>query len=148
MSSFRGTAAPLSALLTGVALLLLGTGLLNTLLSVRAVQNGLDSTLLGLVMSAYFVGFILGTFLSPVMIRRVGHIRTFACCAAVAASTSSPVSAISLAGSMKPGLQSTGLSSTTNAMVGMRSCCPCANTQSTMVPEAVYMVFPPAPGKL
>ncbi|ULQ46512.1 MFS transporter [Flagellatimonas centrodinii] len=87
MSSFRGTAAPLSALLTGVALLLLGTGLLNTLLSVRAVQNGLDSTLLGLVMSAYFVGFILGTFLSPVMIRRVGHIRTFACCAAVAAST-------------------------------------------------------------
>ncbi len=70
----------------GVALLLLGTGLLNTLLSVRAVQNGMGSTLLGLVMSAYFVGFILGTFAAPWAIRRMGHIRCFACCAALASS--------------------------------------------------------------
>lgn len=86
MTALHHSARPLSPLLTGVALLLLGTGLLNTLLSVRAVQNGMGSTLLGLVMSAYFVGFILGTFLAPWAIRRMGHIRTFACCAALASS--------------------------------------------------------------
>jgi MFS family permease len=86
MPPFHQAARALSPLMIGVALLLLGTGLLNTLLAVRAQMAGLSSTLLGLVMSAYFVGFILGTYLAPHMIRRVGHIRSFAICAAVAAS--------------------------------------------------------------
>lgn len=86
MTSFHQAARAVSPLMLGVGLLLLGTGLLNTLLAVRAQLSGMGSTLLGLVMSAYFVGFILGTYLSPRMIRRVGHIRSFAICAAVAAS--------------------------------------------------------------
>jgi MFS family permease len=86
MPHFRQAAHALSPLMMGVGLLLLGTGLLNTLLAVRAQLAGMGSTLLGLVMSAYFVGFIVGTYLAPRMIRRVGHIRSFAICAAVAAS--------------------------------------------------------------
>ncbi len=77
--------APISSLLSGVALLLLGNGLLNTLLTLRGVAEGYSTSMLGLIMSGYFVGFLLGTWLATPLVRRIGHIRAFACCAALAA---------------------------------------------------------------
>jgi MFS family permease len=77
---------PISSLLSGIALLLLGNGLLNTLLTLRGVHEGYSTTMLGLVMSGYFVGYLLGTWINTPLIRRVGHIRAFAFFAAVAAS--------------------------------------------------------------
>lgn len=77
--------APISSLLSGVALLLLGNGLLNTLLTLRGVAEGYSTTMLGLIMSGYFVGFLLGTWLATPLVKRIGHIRAFACCAALAA---------------------------------------------------------------
>ena len=71
------TIIPLTSLFTGVALLLLGSGLLGTLLGVRGSLEGFGDQVLGLVMSAYFLGFFLGTFLAPPVIRRMGHIRAF-----------------------------------------------------------------------
>jgi MFS family permease len=76
---------PLTALLAGVALLLAGSGLLGTLLAVRGSQEGMTDATLGLIMSGYFVGFFLGTFTAPPLIRRLGHIRAFTFCAALAA---------------------------------------------------------------
>ena len=78
---------PISSLLSGVALLLLGNGLLNTLLTLRGVAEGYSTGMLGLIMSGYFVGFLLGTWLAIPLVRRVGHIRAFAFCAALAAIT-------------------------------------------------------------
>jgi MFS family permease len=78
---------PISSLLGGVALLLLGNGLLNTLLTLRGVAEGYSTGMLGLIMSGYFVGFLLGTWLAIPLVRRVGHIRAFAFCAALAAIT-------------------------------------------------------------
>ena len=69
---------PLTALLAGVALLLMGSGLLGTLLAVRGGLEGFDERTLGLVMSGYFAGFFLGTFAAPPLIRRIGHVRAFA----------------------------------------------------------------------
>ncbi|MFH1600504.1 MAG: MFS transporter [Pseudomonadota bacterium] len=69
---------PLAALLAGVALLLAGSGLLGTLLAVRGGIEGFDDRTLGLVMSGYFAGFFVGTFLAPPLVRRIGHVRTFA----------------------------------------------------------------------
>lgn len=77
--------APVSSLLGGVALLLLGHGLLNTLLTLRGVAEGYSTGLIGLLMSGYFAGFLIGTWLAPSLIRRVGHIRTFSFYAALAA---------------------------------------------------------------
>jgi len=77
---------PVSALLFGVALLLAGNGLFGTLLGVRGVIEGYSGRLLGLVMSAYFAGFLLGTYINPGIVARVGHIRAFAIFAALAAS--------------------------------------------------------------
>ena len=78
---------PLAALLAGVALLLMGSGLLGTLLAVRGRIEGFDDQTLGLVMSAYFVGFFLGTYAAPGLIQRIGHIRAFAFYAALCAAT-------------------------------------------------------------
>lgn len=74
----------LSTLLSGVALLVVGVGLLFSVLGLRAGLADFSSITLGLVTSAYFVGFVLGTYLCPVMIRRVGHIRAFAAMASLA----------------------------------------------------------------
>ncbi len=81
----RTLLAPIASLLGGVALLLLGHGLLNTLLTLRGVAEGYSTGLLGLLMSVYFLGYLGGTWVAPSLIRRVGHIRAFACCAALAA---------------------------------------------------------------
>ncbi len=76
---------PIVALLLGVALLLLGTGLLNTLLALRGGLEGYGDGTLGMVMAGYFVGFFVGTWLALPVIHRIGHIRTFALCAAIGA---------------------------------------------------------------
>jgi len=75
---------PLAALLLAVLLLIAGSGLLGTLLAVRGSLAGITAATLGLVMSAYFVGFLVGTWTGPPLIRRVGHIRAFAIGAALA----------------------------------------------------------------
>ncbi len=74
----------LSSLLVGVGLLVVGVGLLFSVLGLRAGLAQFSSTTVGLVTSAYFVGFVLGTFVCPLMIRRVGHIRAFAAMASLA----------------------------------------------------------------
>ena len=63
---------------------MVGIGLLFTALGLRAGLMDYPVSVTGLVMSAYFVGFILGTFVCPAIIRRAGHIRAFAAMASVA----------------------------------------------------------------
>ncbi|MCB1962117.1 MAG: MFS transporter [Rhodocyclaceae bacterium] len=74
----------IAALLSGIALLLLGVGLLNTLLALRGALEGFSDSQLGMLGSSYFVGFLIGTFLCPRLIQRMGHIRAFAFFTAVA----------------------------------------------------------------
>ena len=75
---------PIIALLLGASLLLLGSGLLNTLLAIRGGLEAYPDDTMGLIMSGYFVGFFVGTFIALPLIQRVGHIRAFTCCAALA----------------------------------------------------------------
>jgi MFS family permease len=65
-------------------ILVLGNGLLSTLLGIRGSIEGLSEQSIGLVMSAYFFGFLLSSFFCPKLIARVGHIRTFAALASMA----------------------------------------------------------------
>ncbi len=78
---------PIGALLLGVALLLLGNGLLNTLLALRGSMEGYNDSLMGFIMSGYFVGFFMGTFIALPLVNRIGHIRAFAFCAALTSCT-------------------------------------------------------------
>lgn len=82
----RQTITTLSALLLSVGILLLGSGLQGTLLAVRGNLEGFPPSMIGMMMSGYFAGFIAGCVLGPHIVRRVGHIRAFSVFAAVAAS--------------------------------------------------------------
>jgi MFS family permease len=76
-----------TALLLSVAALLLGNGLLGTLLIVRAGQEGFSSGAISAMMSFYFAGFTIGALMLPRIIVFVGHVRTFAGFAAIASMT-------------------------------------------------------------
>jgi MFS family permease len=65
-------------LLTGVLLLMVGNGVQGSLLGIRGTLEDFDTFQLSIVMSAYFLGFLLGSWRAPAMIRRVGHVRVFA----------------------------------------------------------------------
>ncbi len=71
------------ALLAGFGILMLGDGLQGTLLPVRAGLAGFSATLTGLIMSAFYVGFLLGSLTTPWLTVRVGHVRVFAAFAAI-----------------------------------------------------------------
>jgi len=75
---------PLASLLSGLAMLVVGTGLLFAAIGAQAGSAKFSGLVTGLVMSAYFAGFVYGTYACPLMIRRVGHIRAFATLASVA----------------------------------------------------------------
>ena len=66
------------ALLLGMMLLMVGNGLQGTLMGVRGAIEGFSTFELSLVTSAYFVGFLGGSRVTPNIIRRVGHVRVFA----------------------------------------------------------------------
>jgi MFS family permease len=74
-------------LLLGMGVLMLGAGLQSTLLGIRASLEAFPTTVTGIVMACYYVGYLLGTIAAPRLIRNVGHVRVFAALAAVAAAS-------------------------------------------------------------
>ncbi len=77
--------ASITAILSSTLIFLVGNGLLGTLIPVRAHLEGFSTLAIGVIGSAYFAGFVLGCFTGPRWLARVGHIRTFAVCAGLAA---------------------------------------------------------------
>lgn len=82
MSSVVGA---LFAILLGTSLFVTGSGLLGTALALRADALGFSGTLTGFVMSAYFVGYVVGTYVCPKIVMSAGHVRAFSAFAATAA---------------------------------------------------------------
>jgi MFS family permease len=66
------------ALLLGILFLMIGNGLQGTLLGIRGEAEGFSTWGISVVMSAYFVGFLIASRVTPEMLRRVGHVRVFA----------------------------------------------------------------------
>jgi len=71
-------------LLLGMGILMLGAGLQSTLLGVRATIEAFPTPVTGIIMSCYYVGYLVGTRLAPQLMRRVGPVRVFATLAALA----------------------------------------------------------------
>ncbi|HVN99471.1 MAG TPA: MFS transporter [Steroidobacteraceae bacterium] len=72
-------------LLLGMGVLMLGAGLQGTLLGIRATAEAFPTMVTGIVMACYYVGYLLGTIVTPRLISSVGHVRVFAAFAAIAA---------------------------------------------------------------
>ena len=79
------TLLPLFAIFAGAALLLVGNGLQGVLIPVRAELEQFATGVIALLSTAYSVGFVAGCLTTPMLVRRVGHIRGFAALAALAA---------------------------------------------------------------
>src|SRR5690625_4855145 len=70
--------APVAALLLGATLLLTGNGLQTVLLPIRADMEAFSALSIGVMGSAFYIGFIGGSLLTNRLVARVGHIRVFA----------------------------------------------------------------------
>ncbi|MEX0963273.1 MAG: MFS transporter [Pseudohongiellaceae bacterium] len=68
----------LSTILFGVAILITGHGLQLAFMPLRIQMLGWTSAQGGFLSSLYFVGFLIGCFVVPKLVSRVGHIRCFA----------------------------------------------------------------------
>jgi len=76
---------PIAALLTSAAFLLAANGLHGLLLPLRANGEGFSTTEIGLIGTGWAIGFVLSSLLTPLLVRRAGHIRAFAAFSATAA---------------------------------------------------------------
>ncbi|WP_106754056.1 MFS transporter [Pannonibacter carbonis] len=81
------TVLSIAALLIGSALLLMAGGLHGLLLPIRGLAEGFSDTSLGMLGAGWAVGYVAGCLAVPVIVKRVGHIRTFGVLASVAAIT-------------------------------------------------------------
>ena len=68
----------------GLLLIMIGNGLLVFLLGVRSSAAGFTTTVSGLMMGGYFIGFFGGSRFVPKILQGVGHIRTFGALSAIA----------------------------------------------------------------
>ena len=77
----------ISSLLLGMSILLSGSGLIGILLALRATAEDFGDFTIGLIMAAFYAGYVVGAMVCPRLIHRVGHIRAFtafaASCAAI-----------------------------------------------------------------
>lgn len=71
------------SLLAATAILLLGSGLLGTLVALRAGIESFPQVIIGMIMSGFFMGYVIGSYLCPQVIRTFGHIRSFSVFAAM-----------------------------------------------------------------
>jgi len=83
----RGIASTVLPLFIALAFLMVGNGLVGSLLGVRADLEGFPTIVTGVVMTMYYGGFLLGSLTIPRWIANVGHIRVFAGLAALSAAT-------------------------------------------------------------
>ncbi|WP_262525211.1 MFS transporter [Agrobacterium tumefaciens] len=79
---------PLIPLLITAGILIGGNGLQGTYIALRGLSEGFSASTIGLISAAYSMGFALGCISVTRLLRKVGHIRTFATMAAVASAAS------------------------------------------------------------
>jgi len=63
---------------------IVGNGLITTLVPLRAALEGFSQPEIGAIGSTYFVGMLAGCWTIPPLIGRIGYIRAFSACAALA----------------------------------------------------------------
>ena len=84
-TSLMAAIPALPALLLGFWLMQMGNTFQGTILSIRGEVEGFTLAQIGAVGAGFWAGVIIGSLYAARVIRRVGHIRTFAAFGAIAA---------------------------------------------------------------
>lgn len=79
---------PLVPLLITAGILIGGNGLQGTFISLRGIEEGFSTSVIGLVGTGYFIGFVIGCVYITKVMRAIGHIRAFSALAAIASAAS------------------------------------------------------------
>ncbi|MGL3606698.1 MFS transporter [Rhizobium sp. G187] len=79
---------PLIPLLVTAGILIGGNGLQGTFVSLRGIEEGFSTSVIGMVGTGYFLGFVIGCVYVTKIMRAIGHIRTFSALAAIASAAS------------------------------------------------------------
>ncbi|WP_299083952.1 MFS transporter [uncultured Paraglaciecola sp.] len=79
------TLISLTSLFISCFILFLGNGLINVLLPVRMGLDGVNIDTIGIVLSLYYAGMLIGAIYGKNLIKRAGHIRMFSSCVALGA---------------------------------------------------------------
>ena len=82
------TLTPILALLLSASFMMIGHGLQNTVLPIRANLENFNDIVIGLVSSSYFAGGVIGCLIAPHLVLRAGHIRAFAAVVSLSSATS------------------------------------------------------------
>ncbi|MEH6726842.1 MAG: MFS transporter [Hyphomicrobiales bacterium] len=72
------TIGSISTILLAVAMIVFGHGLQSALVPLRAEIEGFGTLAIGISISSYFAGFVVGCLVGPYLILRAGHIRAYA----------------------------------------------------------------------
>lgn len=75
------------ALFAGLALMLIGGGMVATLIGVRSELDGFADIQIGAITAAYYAGFLLGARVTLAQLGNVGHIRVYTALASVLAAS-------------------------------------------------------------
>lgn len=75
------------ALFLGVFAMMLGNGLQGTALGIRGTNEDFSVTVIGVVQTAYYIGFLAGSRFTVKALRNVGHVRVFAALASSASAS-------------------------------------------------------------
>ncbi|OZI20363.1 MFS transporter [Bordetella genomosp. 9] len=79
------TISSFSSLYAAALLMLCGTGLFNTFMGLRLTAQSVSPFWVGTLIAGYYLGLVCGARLGHKLLIRVGHIRAFVACAAIAA---------------------------------------------------------------
>ncbi len=72
------------ALFTGIGIIMIAHGLQIQVMGIRSVVEDFNIITTGVFMSGYFVGYFVGSKITPNLVSKVGHIRVFAAFASMA----------------------------------------------------------------
>lgn len=95
-------------LFAAVLFVMIGSGVLNPLIGIRAEMEGFPTATIGFVLSFYYIGFLVGAWLVPHMVVHVGHIRVYAALASLASTSTLVYIITSSAGLWAPARLVTG----------------------------------------
>lgn len=77
LNSLKAIVSPLTAFFVGTAFTCCAYALLASIIAVRLSNEGISTSLVGIILSLYYVGYIFASMTSHIIINKVGHIRSF-----------------------------------------------------------------------
>lgn len=70
--------ASIATLMLSTLLMMMGFGLMNFMVPIRSIAEGWSTFTISIIATAYTFGFTISCIITPLFVRRVGHVRVFA----------------------------------------------------------------------